>query len=360
MTRALQVEVLRVDEMDALLIDRWKEIRAANRHLSSPYFDFEFTRCVDEVRDDVQVAVVSLKGNLAGFFPFQKIGKRVAHPVGGLMNDYHGLIAEPGLSRFLPAILHKCHLSSWKFHALVDDARQLGQFEFRQLKCPYVDLSQGFNRYYRWVQRHSTTIRRQKQKTARMVRELGPLHLDFASSDGEALEDLIDWKRKKYQRTKTFDILSVDWTADLLRHVFQRQSNEFQGMLSGLWSGDKLVAAHMGIRANNILHYWFPVFDIAYSKFSPGTQLFLEIARQAPESGVNMIDLGYGDDSFKLKLASRHKTVSYGQLQFGRLRHSLAKSAYSARIALKSMPMKQTAKTVLRKFYPGFGRRAFR
>ncbi len=356
----VSVELIKPYELSSTLTQEWSRLRSQHPHLASPFFDIEFTRCVAEVRDDVEIAVISTDQLICGFFPFQRVARSVALPVGGLMNDYHGMIGSQKLNGYLPEIIRQCKLKSWQFHALEGRTTATKPYEFEQLPCPYIDLSRGFDRYYSHVCMQSSTVRRQRQKSSKMIRELGELRLDFDCRDPQVLESLIRWKRAKFIRTRTFDILSVPWTANLLRSVFEKRSDSFQGLLSALWADEHLVAAHMGLATESILHYWFPAIDVNFGRYSPGTQMFLTIAEQAANQGSKLIDLGYGDQGFKSKWSLNRKYVGCGKIQFGSWRHAISKAAFHLRKASRSIPLKQPLKKVLRKIRPDFGKRAFR
>ena len=60
-----------------------------------------------------------------------------------------------------------------------------------------------------------------------------------------------------------------------------------------------VAAAHFGIRSSTTLHWWFPVYSHTLSAYTPGGILLLELARQCPSMGCNIIDLGRGDDAYK-------------------------------------------------------------
>ena len=83
-------------------------------------------------------------------------------------------------------------------------------------------------------------------------------------------------------------------------------------MLSTLSVGDRVVAAHMGMRSRTVLHYWFPSFDRAYAKFSPGRILLLELCRAAAAAGIREVELGAGDEDYKLRFADGAIPVAAG------------------------------------------------
>ncbi len=66
----------------------------------------------------------------------------------------------------------------------------------------------------------------------------------------------------------------------------------------------------------DLIHYWFPVYDTTYSYGSPGTILFLEIAKQAVDHGVKSIDFGYGEFTVQVQ---GHQRRDRDELRYGRL-----------------------------------------
>ena len=84
----------------------------------------------------------------------------------------------------------------------------------------------------------------------------------------------------------------------------------FEGRLSTLWFGERLAAAHFGIRSGAVLHYWFPAYDETFAALSPGLLLLMEMARRSPEGGIATIDLGAGDYRFKSDLANAAWTMA--------------------------------------------------
>lgn len=359
----LAVDIVSAHQLCGHLGERWDTIRATNPRWKSPYFSKEFTKAVARVRDDVEIAVIrkSDEDLVIGFLPFQRVTESHAEPVGGRLNDAHGLIGiELNDSKYIPLIMEKVGLKSFGFHSAILCGENIDQYEFAPCDSHYIDLSQGWETYRKWVRKNSSTVKRQGQKTRGLEREIGPIRFEFDCTDAETLEHLIDLKRNKYQRTKTFDILSVEWASNLLREVATIEKQEFKGLLSVMWAGDEIVACHFGILTGNILHYWFPTFDNAYNKYSPGTELILRVAEHAASIGVEKVDFGYGDDSYKFKVCNGKEKVSCGRFTFSRLDFKIAKTRYRIRKKLKSIPMKPLAKKLLRKVFPQFGQWNFK
>ena len=216
-------------------------------------------------------------------------------------------------------------------------------------------MSDGWEAYQKWVFKNSSAVKRQGQKTRGLARKFGEIRFEFESEDANQLERLIELKRAKYQRSNTFDILGVRWASNLLRELHQIRDSNFRGVLSVLWAGDHMVGAHFGMLTEETLHYWFPVYDPAFHKFSPGTEMLMQSAKYACDIGIRKLDLGYGDDSYKFRFCNADEPVAFGMANLSPLSRTMAKYQYSFRNQLKQIPMKPLAKRILRKFYPRFG-----
>jgi CelD/BcsL family acetyltransferase involved in cellulose biosynthesis len=351
----IDVQLITADELCGEIADRWNTLRLSNENRSSPYFDINFTKAVAKVRDDVQVAMFLEDDDIVGFLPFQlnSIGRAV--PAGGRLNDYHGIIgsvkdAEPHFAK----LFQTCGLKSYAFHAL-PVSETFRPYAFREVRAHHLDLSIGWEGYRKWVRKHSSTVKRQGQKTRKLEKAVGPIRFEFDAFQGDVLERLIELKSGKYQRTNTFDILGVQWAANLLRELQNVKHSNFRGILQAMWAGDELVCAHFGMQTDTTLHYWFPIFDHRFSQYSPGTEMMMRVAHECCQRGIDKLDLGYGDDPWKFKFCNANTKVLYGQVNFSPFEMKMAKTRYVVRNKLKEIPLKPLAKSILRKVFPGFG-----
>ena len=322
----------------------------------SPYYHPEFMDAVALVRDDVEVALLkNIHGKTVGILPFQRAGSNLA-PIGGRMNDFHGIIGSEKLRFDLRKLLSDLEFDRFGFHALQTGSDEFSRFCFEPLNSYYVDLSAGSENYFEWLVKHSQTIKRLPQKVRALSRRVGPVSFEFESDNSVCLERLIELKRRKFQHTNTFDILSVDWTANLLREIFGVRKQDFRGALSVLWAGDELVAAQMGMIYDDVLHYWFPSFDPAFARYSPGLQLMVNSCQAAAAAGIQRIDMSYGDSTFKDKFCNGKSQVDFGVVDFNRLRFELSKQRYFFRKNLKQMPGWKEVKFAVRKLFPNYGK----
>ena len=135
----------------------------------------------------------------------------------------------------------------------------------------------------------------------------------MSHSDDEArFTEVIGWKSKQYLETGVADLFEMDWFRRVVVGVHRTQTAGFGGRLSLLYAGDRLVAGHMGMQAGPVWHYWFPAYDSAYAKYSPGLILLLKLAQHAAEHGVRTIDLGKGMNPYKVRLMNASVTLVVG------------------------------------------------
>ncbi len=352
-------QILKLNDLPQKDGDTWQAICDQNLRFQNPFFQPSFARCVNQAHPGVSLVVAEQDGCPAAFMPIQTYSSHRAGPVGGKLNDLQGMVVGPDLDVDVHAMLQATGLKSFAFHA----AQKIGGFEkhqFESAESPIIDLSSGYGNYFSWVTANSRTVKKQGQKTRKMLSELGPLRFEFDCRDRTTFKRVIEMKRQKYRRTKTFDLFSLDWAKRLIELIFETQESKFAGVLSVLWAGDHLVAGHLGIRSCSKLHYWFPIFDPRFRQYSPGIQLVLEISRAAFNAGLIEFDLGYGDQPFKYKLANSGYQIVCGKLADSRLAFAASRQFHFTRKWLLSRSLRPHVKYIVRSINPSFGHWVFR
>jgi CelD/BcsL family acetyltransferase involved in cellulose biosynthesis len=66
-----------------------------------------------------------------------------------------------------------------------------------------------------------------------------------------------------------------------------------------LYFGDHLAAMEFGLRADDVMHSWFPTFNRAYAQVSPGILLMDGMIEACASRGITKVDLGIGHDQYK-------------------------------------------------------------
>ncbi len=352
-------DLISAAEISAPLRVRWNAIRGKRPELRSPFFSPDFISAVAAVLPDVELGIATQAGEVVAIFPFQRQRGSTARPVGVGINDAHGLISLPNTGVSLLEMMNACKLSSFPFHSAPRELADIARFELGTTRSFLADLTVDPLGYENFLRQTSQTIDKQAQKTRRMIRELGPLRFDFDCRDPALLQRLIELKCDQYKRTHIFNILGVPWIQQLLRSLHERPPETIRGILNVLYAGEKPVALHYGMLEGDLLHYWFPVFDPIASFGSPGTQLFLEVAREGAARGVRAIDMGYGEQAYKTKLTNVVGEMSYGLVDENPLRRGWYQQKKLLGERLKRLRFKDAIKPWARKLLPGFGRSTY-
>ncbi len=312
----MRVSVLKPEELNEDQLAAWVRFQSGDPSLASPFLRPEFTRLAALARQDVAVAVVEEGDGSRAFFPFQR-RRRSGMPVGGGLSDCQAVIAAPDWSFDARALVRAAGLALYEFTNMRAGQRPFAPFHRRVVDSPVIDLAHGgFDAYARERRAAGRNIVTQTQSHARRLeRQLGPLRFVMHDPDPRALQLLIEWKRMQYRRDRwggALDVFSHRWAVELLERVHAEQAAGFAGVLSTLWAGDSMVAAHMGMRSPTVLHYWFPAYDGAHTKLAPGRILLLEMIRGAAAAGIRAIELGAGDEGYKDRFANAAFPVASG------------------------------------------------
>lgn len=317
----MQIQRVRVPELTRDQIETWSAIQQADPDFASPFFRPEFSKLVSGVHPNVEVAVLENGPGCVGFWPYQRDAFNVARSVGLRLCDFDGVVAKRGVEWCPVDLLEHCGLTAWPFGHLVGSQAPLQRFHWSQSNAPVIDLKSGFQDYCRqkW-KAGSRSIDKTLRKLRKLGREVGPVRFVANSADRRVFDTVIQWKRDQCRRTRSVDYLGLPWTRELLSRIAGFRSDDFSGMLSAVYAGDQLVAAHLGMRSRRVLHGWFPVYNREFEKYSPGMVFWVLLAERAADLGIQRIDLGEGHERYKQSLKTgeiglangavdRHKAV---------------------------------------------------
>jgi CelD/BcsL family acetyltransferase involved in cellulose biosynthesis len=123
---------------------------------------------------------------------------------------------------------------------------------------------------------------------------------------------LRSWKSAQYAASGFDDIFAEGWIRALQDRLLAVDTPAFAGLLTSVYAGDTLVAAHLGMRSATVMHWWWPTYDRDFSKYSPGSILLIDAARALGDAGVTSIELGTGEDTYKPRVANTHTEVAAG------------------------------------------------
>src|SRR5438105_14519266 len=180
-------------------------------------------------------------------------------------------------------------------------------------------------------------------------REVGPLHFIAHSPDATLLQKALAWKSRQYLKSDKKDLFALNWTRGLIERLHATQTEDFSGMLSALYAGDKLVAVPMGMRSLTVLHYWFPSYDEEMARYSPGLLLLLKMAEHAPSVGLRVIDLGKGMSLYKERLMNASVMLVSGSVELPSWLSFRRGAERKLRALVKSSPLGEPLRRVIRR-----------
>ena len=340
---------LRASELAPSDWTAWEEIRHSNPEINSPYFSVHFSKIVAGLSHDFYVAKIHHRFEALAYFPFHRSVLGTGRPPAGHLSDYHGLVARQNFNTDLAALLKACRLNTFDFDHVPSGQTSFIPYTLSSAPSPIIDLSSGYEAYHASQSRQTSVIGRIEGQSRLIERDIGPLKMVFHSPDPERLRQLLDWKRSQYARTGVHDVLSSAWTRNFLREIHQTQETDFGGVLSLLFAGDELVAGHFGMRSKEILHYWFPVYNIRHARYSPGMILLLKIVAAASGYGVRCIDTGKGTTEYKMKFHNRLDPLMEGRIELPSAISTLRRSARYSRQFIRQSFLFKTARRLLRR-----------
>jgi CelD/BcsL family acetyltransferase involved in cellulose biosynthesis len=293
----------------------WQGVRATNPALDSPFFNPAFTAAVHAVFGDVQVAI---DDDHQVWFPLQVSG-RTAKPA-GLGCDYQGPITALGVAVDPLDLVRGTGLRALRFDHLLERAEFAPWVEERQIS-PFIDAADGLDGYLTRVGKSGKEkMSRIRGKTKRAGRELGDVRLVWDTDEPDLLDWLIDIKRAQYETTGGYDFFATPRHREFVHHLLTTRGDGFAGVLSAVYAGDTLLAAHFGLRDGGVLHWWFPVFNREHSDLAPGWMLLRELISAGPAIGITRIDLGRGEEDYKTRAMTGAHSVCDGDVTIDALR----------------------------------------
>lgn len=317
-SRAVSVNAVPQRMLPPEVSDAWRRLRSADPAFDSPFFHPGFAEAVDQCGPAVTVVVGrDRSGDIVAIWPMHRHG-RVLRPVGWPATDFQGPIGSATLDPRL--VLSATHASVLLFDHLIDRQPALSARVQTWRPSPFIDTDGGLEGYLTRASKSGrSNMSQARRRTARATREIGPLRFTSDSTSDALLNQVIALKRQQYRETNARDYFSQSERVDLMRHLLTSRQRSFSGVLSAVHFGETLIAAHFGIRADHVLHWWFPVYAPEFSALSPGWILLRELVAVAPELGITRIDLGRGEDEYKRRAKTGEVAVGEGYVSASRI-----------------------------------------
>ncbi len=342
--RLVPFEALTGEEIDA-----WHVLRAGNPALDSPYFHPGFAAAVHASGKPVSVVVVrGVEGTVSALLPGHREGARL-RPVGWPGADFQGPVLAPGTA-LSPMDFLVDGMRELAFDHLLPPGSGFDPWIISSEPSPYLDTTGGLDGYLaRASKTGKDNMSQARRRTAKAERTHGPVRFAADVVDDAALARVIQFKRAQYAATGGRDYFTEPHRIELMRRLLHTRDPGFAGILSTVHMGDSLVAAHFGIRSNDVLHWWFPVYDPAYAALSPGWILLRELVAATPELGIRRIDLGRGDDEYKRRAKTGETQVSQAFISRSSTRRMFRRAHHNMINAAKASPLAPGLRLVVRR-----------
>lgn len=278
MAAPYQIDIVRTDEIGAAEQALWADIVRGVPAYASPYFRPEFALAAGRVAPHARVALIHRAGDVVGFLPFQRRGRRV-QPIAAPLNDYHGVIARPGTAPPLQQVRDLLDASKVQVVGWVGDEPAGGSLVERT--CLLARAAEGWDAYAAERRREQGKYFKNKDRSRRAFeRDCGAPQFTFGERSPALLDRLVELKREQFRRTGRHDVFACGWTRDLLAALLVCGEGEFGAGLSVMALDGAPVALIYGLWAGERYHFWFPTYEPRFSRFGPGGVLTFETIRQ--------------------------------------------------------------------------------
>ena len=311
-TRGLVADVVRPVDLAANDIAAWRAIQAAEPAFASPLLGPDFARAVGEVRADARVAVFRQDGETTGFLAHHRRPSGFARPIGAPFCDYHALVCDPRADLDAGEALSAAGLGRLRLTGLVDPFGQFAGAITDRTIAHRIILGDTAQAYLQSLHAGSQNRFKNHRRYRRALeRDLGPVRLVAHDADPTAFETLLAWKRRQIAESGLHDFLGVDWARALMRRLYDTRG-DFEGLMISLYAGDRLVAAHFGVRLGGWFHPWIGAVDPGLKAYSPGLVHQIEAIGAMTGLGLRIYDLGASNDHWKQMFAMDRVEVSSG------------------------------------------------
>jgi CelD/BcsL family acetyltransferase involved in cellulose biosynthesis len=342
-----------IADLSPALVADWAKLTESAPDCSSPFLHPAYAQTLDKVRPNVEVAVITKSGEAVGFLPFERTAGGIGRSIGARLCDRSGAVVRPGVAWNVEDVTRAASLRMLRLANVSLDDGAFRPFLGTKAVAPYIDLTDGYEAYRLASMRGgSGTMKRVDRRSRKLEGMLGPLRVVWHDTDDRVLETLLEWKAKQRQATNSPNVFDLPWARRLLTVLRLGGSDDFGGVLTSLYAGDRLCAAHFGIRSRRVLHYWLAAYDEELGRCSPGLLLLMRMASEAADRGIARLDLGPGDEEYKLHIASGHQDLAMATACSGATMAGFVRAAESVRLrARQSQALRVTRRTLIRGAY---------
>jgi CelD/BcsL family acetyltransferase involved in cellulose biosynthesis len=341
----MRINVVPPCELSEDQLETWARLQG-EAGLSSPFLTPAWLHALEEAggpdQGFLRVAVIGDGPQPCGFLA-ARVVRGVAGPAGAPLCDYQAVVASEPLPLAPQALVSAFGAVRLEFDKLMPGQPALAPHVRGEAPAFMISLADGFDAYAAERTLAGTDILRDiSKKRRKFEREHGALV--FSADDKDAFDGLLSWKRAQYISTGQPDIFHAGWPETLLRRLLASKDPTCRARLFSLRSDGELVAAHLALVGESVLHAWFIAHGARLARYSPGLILLADVLGWAAAEGVCEVDLGPGAYRFKRSLATRTRTLTYGFVGRPSAANLARAAAYGVRAAAEALPLGAASK----------------
>jgi CelD/BcsL family acetyltransferase involved in cellulose biosynthesis len=301
----------------------WHKLRLQNSDLWSPYFDIRLFEVLARHAPHAKLAIVQEGSDIVALLPFQGKTGSLARPLGAPMADQHDLIQSQATRLTLDDVVPHLAMSGFVFSGMRH--KPISGQRLVPTLCHVADLTDGVPSYVAWRKANwNDQVKKNERRKRQGERAWGPMRIEvMCPKTSNGFETLMAWKQAKFRETNRHNVLGVSWINNVLRDLYESPDPEFRGEVTALYFGEHLAALEFGLRAGKAMHSWFPAYDTAFAKVSPGILLMDGMIEHCGHRGITKVDLGIGHDQYKRHASNAPVTMWSGSLLNTGLRRTI-------------------------------------
>jgi CelD/BcsL family acetyltransferase involved in cellulose biosynthesis len=282
-------------ELSPDLINRWLLTTRDNPLYCSPNLRPEVIRTIGQFNPRAFVGFEEGSDGGSLFFPFEWPTRlaSIAGPVP--MCDYQAFIAAEGHPIVVSDLMRQWKLSTWVFENLIAPTEIVAQTTtLASTVSRRVVMREGFGKYLAEMAAMGKSVRKQTTNLRLLNRDHGEVRFVSNCGDDAVLSAIFHWKADRFNAGE-----STPWVERVVEALYKTRKADFSGMLSALYAGDRLVAAHFGVRSDTTLYYWFPAFNPEFGRYTPGGLLIYFLLQNLKAMKCDVLDFGPGGERYK-------------------------------------------------------------
>jgi len=308
----IHVSVIPLKNLSQDMLQSWLDMQISNPDFAGPCFHPELFVAIGKYCPDTYVSIIKRGNEPVGYLPFAKDRRlAVARPVP--ICDYQFIMGSRSERWDIKMILNGAGLVAWDFDHLAGslNINSEGLLKGMPIKDGYyssrIDLKDGFQKYLSSTKQKCNRLHNRMNQHRLLERNFGTIRFVPTCDNMSVLHQLLEWRSSRHGSAEP-------WVKETLEYLHSIKNSSLSGVLSALYFGDDLAAAHFGIRHQGILFYWFPAFNPKFSKYSPGLVLLNYLIEELSALQCNMLDFGPGPEPYKLHYGNSALPLMRGSL----------------------------------------------